>query len=66
MKTTRDTLNRIQHNFRTIAADIEALEKDLKLFHRKDERRRFEELKGLVGELQRQVRQLGTDCASCL
>jgi len=65
MKTTQDTLNRIQQSFRAIAADIGALEKDLRQFHRKDERKRFDELKQLVGQLQRQVRQLESDCAAC-
>jgi len=65
MNTTQDTLNRIQQSFRAIAADIGVLEKDLRQFHRKDERRRFDELKELVGQLQRQVRQLESDCAAC-
>ncbi len=65
MSTTQDTLNRIQQSFRGITADLNALEKDLRHFHRKDERRRFDELKGLVGQLQRQVHQLEADCAPC-
>ena len=65
MSTTQDTLNRIQQIFRGITADLDALEKDLRHFHRKDERKRFDDLKQLVGELQRQVRQLEADCARC-
>ena len=65
MDRVKDTLTKIDGSFRAIVVDLDGLEKDLRHFHRKDERRRFDELKDLVGQLRRQVRQLEADCAPC-
>lgn len=65
MSQAKDTLTKIDSSFRAIVADLDRLEKDLRHFHRKDERRRFDDLKRLVRQLQRQVHELETDCLPC-
>ena len=65
MDRAKDTLTKIDGSFKAIVADLDGLEKDLRHFHRKDERRRFDDLKRLVRQLHQQVHELGTDCLPC-
>ena len=65
MKTAQDTLNRIKQSFRDIAADLDGLENDLRHFHRKDERKRFDDLRHQVSLLRRRVEELSVVCETC-
>ncbi len=66
MTNVKATFTRIDQSFKSVLADMEALEKDLKHFHRKDERKRFDDLKAGVKELRRLVRELTEACSPCI
>lgn len=65
MSRAKDVLVKIERNFKSIQADLEVLEDDLRHFHRKDERKRFDDLKRLVRQLRRQVQELSAECETC-
>ena len=62
----KDTLTRIDRNLKSMLADIEALEQDLRRFHRKDERKRFDAVKAGVKELRRLIGELTQECEPCV
>ena len=62
MNRVNETMVKIERSLKSIMADLDALEESRKHFHRKDERRRFEDLKLSVKQLQRQVQILAQEC----
>ena len=66
MNNAKDTLVQIEHGFKEMEKDLEFLETDLGHFHKKADRRHFDNLKRTFRKLRRQVGEFAAQCELCI